>query len=115
MQDIETVSPVKIRVVGVILLIIVIGMAASHAFTASISTGYFNTQANSLVGACLMMTGIFVVLGFGLTFAFYGENVLTSFLTVLYIVSASLLIDPLILKFWLNLFNNGFSNNFTLT
>ena len=101
--------------VGVILLLIVIGMAAAHAFTSNIDVGYFNNQANSIVGACLMMTGIFVVLGFGLTFAFYGENVLTSFLTVLYIVSATLLIEPFILKFWLNLFNNGFNNNLALT
>ena len=72
MEDTETVSPVKIRVVGVVLLIMVIGLAATHAFTSNINIGYFNDQANSIVGACLMMTGIFVVLGFGLTFAFYG-------------------------------------------
>ena len=68
----ETVSPIKIRIVGVVLLAIVIGMIAAHAFASKVDKPYFDNSANAMVGAGLMMTGIFVVLGFGLTFAYFG-------------------------------------------
>ena len=62
-----------------------------------------------------MMTGFFVVLGFALTFSYYGESVLTAFFTVIYIVSATMILEPLILKFWINLFNQGFNSNLNTT
>lgn len=68
----ETVSPIKVRIVGVVLLAVVCGMIAAHAFTSKVDKPYFDNSANALVGAGLMMTGIFVVLGFGFTFAYFG-------------------------------------------
>ena len=47
-------------------------MALGHALATQSNIGYFNSDANALVGASLMMTGIFTVLGFGLILAFYG-------------------------------------------
>ena len=55
-----------------VLLAIVIGMIAAHAFASKVDKPYFDNSANAMVGAGLMMTGIFVVLGFGLTFAYFG-------------------------------------------
>lgn len=55
-----------------------------------------------------MMATIFVVLGFGLALTFYGENIFSSFLIVLYTVSSTLIISPFLTKFWLNLFTGVF-------
>jgi hypothetical protein len=91
-MDLETSSPLKVRIVGGMILLLVLGLTLAHAFGASVDLIYYNDAANAIVGTGLMMTGFFVVLGFGLTLAFFGENVLTAFFTVLYIVSATLLL-----------------------
>ena len=70
-MDIKTVSAIKVRVVGVVLLLLVMGIDAAHAFSSTTSMGYFDSLGNAFVGAGLMMTGIFVVLGFGLTLAYF--------------------------------------------
>ena len=54
------------------MLIIVSGLALAHALGSKMDLGYYDSSANALVGASLMMTGIFIVLGFGLTLSFYG-------------------------------------------
>lgn len=68
----DTISPVKVRVVGIILLIIVAGITAGYALATDTNNGYFTNEANSLVGTALMMSGVFTVLGFGLTMAYFG-------------------------------------------
>jgi hypothetical protein len=72
-DDIKTVSSLKVRIVGFFVLAIVIGLACTHIFAATLNQGYYtDSQANSIVGTSLMMTGFFVVMGFGLTLAYFG-------------------------------------------
>ncbi len=69
----DKVSKIKMRVVGGVVMAILIAVTIIHAFTSTINKGYFNTNtSNVLVGAGLMVTVIFVVLGFGLSLAYYG-------------------------------------------
>jgi len=83
-------------------------MCFVHGFTSSIDKPFFDNNNNAMVGASLMMASIFVVLGFGLVLTYHGENVFSSFIIVLYVVSTTLIISPFLTKFWLNLFSGVF-------
>jgi len=72
-DDTKTISSIKVRVVGFFLLVTVVGMACTHIFTTNLNQGYYtDNSTNSIVGTSLMMGGFFVVMGFGLIFAYYG-------------------------------------------
>jgi hypothetical protein len=112
-MDNENSSKLKMRIVGGVVFLLMIMMTCFHAFSSNINTGYYNTNSsNAFVGAGLLLSTIFVILGFGLTLAYYGESALSSFFTVLYTVSLTMILEPFLLKFWLNLFNKGFGSEF---
>lgn len=111
-MEMETISKIKVRVVGVVILLVLLTAVLFHAFSSTINTGYFSTySSNVLVGAGTMLMMIFVVLGFSLILAYYGENLHFAFFIVLYIVTMTLLLEPFLLKFWINVAKNGFNSS----
>ncbi len=54
------------------------------------------------------ISSIFVVLGFGLVFAYFKTSTLSSVFLSLFIVSFTILLSPILQKFWFNIFIYGF-------
>ena len=86
------------------MLLILFGMMWPYGFSSSIDTGYFSisssTNDNALVGVCLFMTLIFIVIGFGLLLAYYGENLFSAFFIAVYITSITVIVSPLVQNLW---------------
>jgi hypothetical protein len=62
---------IKIRLSGIILLLLIIGILFAYGFGSTINTGFFDKTQNFLVGATLSISFIFVVIGFGLYLGYY--------------------------------------------
>jgi hypothetical protein len=62
---------IKIRLSGIILLLLIIGILFAYGFGSTINTGFFDKSQNFLVGATLSISFIFVVIGFGLYLGYY--------------------------------------------
>jgi len=46
------------------------------------------------------MTLIFIVIGFGLLLAYYGENLFSAFFIAVYITSITVIVSPLVQNLW---------------
>jgi hypothetical protein len=62
---------IKIRLSGIILLLLIIGILFAYGFGSTINTGFFDKSQNFFVGATLSISFIFVVIGFGLYLGYY--------------------------------------------
>jgi hypothetical protein len=62
---------IKIRLSGIILLLLIIGILFAYGYGSTINTGFFDKSQNFLVGATLSISFIFVVIGFGLYLGYY--------------------------------------------
>lgn len=62
---------IKIRLSGIILLLLIIGILFAYGFGSTINTGFFDKSQSFLVGATLSISFIFVVIGFGLYLGYY--------------------------------------------
>ena len=49
-----------------------VGITVTTVFATNMNVAYYTVSANAFIGAQVFMTGIFVVLGFGLTLAYFG-------------------------------------------
>ena len=67
------------------------------------------------MGVTFILAAIFTVIGFGLLFSYYIESIFTGIFTALYIVSLTLILSPLLQKFWLNIFIGNFGSITTST
>lgn len=56
------------------------------------------------------MSLVFVVIGFGLLLAYYGESLFSAFVAATYVVSITLIFSPLVQKLCFNVFNSSTSN-----
>lgn len=65
-----------------------------------------NTQ--TLLGDLYIVSTIFVVLGFGLVLAYFKKGTASALFTVLFIVSYTAILSPILQKFWFNVFITNF-------
>jgi hypothetical protein len=70
-ERIERISRIKVRVAGLGLLLVIVGVLFAYGFGSKISTGYYSRDQNFLVGGTLLLSLVFVVIGFGLFLSYY--------------------------------------------
>lgn len=83
-----------------------------NAATAGLPTSGINTppvpNTQTLLGDLYIVSTIFVVLGFGLILTYFKKGTASALLTVLFIVSYTAILSPILQKFWFNVFITDF-------
>lgn len=97
------------RVAGIILLVLQVLFMFIYGFLGQIRNKTIQELViNAIYGSYFIFTSVFVVLGFGMVFAYFKNNIATGFFTSLFIVSFTMILSPLLQNFWNNTFVSGF-------
>ena len=100
---------------GGLIIIIMVGISFIYGFEGNliyVQSGNSDTLATPesqfYYSVFFMMTCLFVVVGFGLIFAFLKKGTALGLLISLFTVSFALVIAPPLQKWWFNVFVGGF-------
>lgn len=111
------------RAAGILILIFLVGFLWIYGFASEIrfiknitlpnTSSPVNPQASNAseftaYGFYFLISAIFTVLGFGLIFVYFKTGTATSIFLSLFIVSMTMLLSPILQKFWYNVFIKGF-------
>lgn len=104
---------------GGVLLLILAGICWVYGFESEIryakTTGYPTTglteaqQAQSIEGVLLVLSTIFTIIGFGLLLTYFNKSTFLAISTSLFTVSFTVILSPILSKFWFNIFLGNFT------
>ena len=111
------------RASGAFILVLLFGILWVYGFAGEIryagTSGYpttglsgtstSKTQTQSILGNLYIIDTIFVVIGFGLLFAYFKKTTFTALFIPLFITSLTAILSPIFQKFWFNVFITNFS------
>lgn len=92
------------------MLLVVVALILIQALSSSTRLAFFSNNVQPLLEAGDCLSALFTVIGLSLFLSYYGESTLTAFLTTLIITSLSILLQPMLLHFFVALLNDGFRN-----
>lgn len=70
-----------------------------------------NATSTNSMSVYFVMTAVFTILGFGLIFAYFKTATMTGLFLSTFIVSFTMLLSPILQKWWFNVFIYGFNGN----
>jgi hypothetical protein len=102
------------RYIGIVLLLIITIMLFIFGFASeyrpvNVGSAPVDTSSQPIFGGLLILTAIFTVIGFGMLLMYFKKMTESALFTSLFIVSFTVLLLPMAMKFWYNVFVKDFS------
>jgi hypothetical protein len=104
------------RAIGAVILIIMFAVLwiygwASEVILVTANSPFISFASQSVYGNIFILSAIFTVIGFGLLLTYFSSATATGLFTSFFIVSFTVIVAPILQKFWFNVFITSFNGS----
>jgi hypothetical protein len=112
-SPISSLTKTSNRAAGAMVLVIMFGILwvygwASEVRLTTTSSSPVSLTSQTIYGNLFILASVFTVIGFGLLLSYFKNATVTALFTSIFIVSFTIILSPILQKFWFNIFITNF-------